>query len=77
MMIKAAKRFLQDHEDLEDSLCNGTVTAAESRSIIKAVRLFSCLVRYYMHIYATVQAHIFIRFILTLIYALLLTVIPL
>ena len=77
MMIKAAKRSLRDHEDLEDGLHNGTVTAAESGSIIKAVHLFSCLVRYYMCIYATIQAHIFIRFILTLIYALLLTVIPL
>ena len=77
MMIKAAKRFLRDHKDLEDGLRNGTVTAAESRSIIKAVHLFLCLVGYYMRIYATVQAHIFIWFILTLIYALLLTVIPL
>ena len=77
MMIKVAKRFLRDHKDLEDSLCNGTVTAAESCSIIKAVRLFPCLVGYYMCIYATVQAHIFIWFILTLIYMLLLTIIPL
>ena len=77
MMIKAAKRFLRDHEDLEDGLHNGTVTTAESHSIIKAAHLFSYLVRYYMHIYATVQVHIFTWFILTLIYALLLTAIPL